>query len=96
MDHPVAVESFTVPEAAEALGRSLSTIRRWIDDDRIPAPYLQENTRNHRVYSVGELEVVARVLSQHERDFVYLAGSDGKYAVETLRQAMHAYRAQYI
>lgn len=96
MDHPVAVESFTVPEAAEALGRSLSTLRRWIDDDKIPGPYLRELSKNHRVYSVGELEVVARVLAQHERDFVYLAGNDGKYAVETLQQAIHAYRAQYI
>ena len=42
MDHPELVETFTVPQAAEALGRSVSTLRRWIEADRVPSPYLRE------------------------------------------------------
>lgn len=95
MDHPVSVESFTVPQAAEALGRSVSTIRRWIEADRIPAPYLEDVTHHHRVYSAGELEVLARLIAQHEREFVYLV-AEHTHIVETLHQAIHAYRAQYI
>lgn len=95
MDHPVAVESFTVPQAAEALGRSMATLRRWIDGDKIPAPYLTEVVRRNRVYSVGELQVIARVIAQHEREFTYLV-SEHTHIVETLHQAVHAYRSEYI
>lgn len=95
MDHPVAIESFTIPQAAEALGRSMATLRRWIDGDKIPAPYLSEVVRRHKVYSVGELQVIARVIAQHEREFVYLV-SEHTHIVETLQQAVHAYRSEYI
>lgn len=96
MEHPEVVESFTIPEAAAALGRSVATIRRWIETDRIPGPILEEVVRHNKVYSVGELETMQRVIAQHERDFVYLVSGQGNYIVETLHQAMHAYRAQFI
>lgn len=95
MDHPVAVESFSVPQAAEALGRSLATIRRWLGDDKIPAPILRDTTKNHMVYSVGELEVMARVIAQYEQEFTYLATAR-THVVETLQQAVHAYRIEFI
>lgn len=95
MDHPVSVESFTIPQAAEALGRSLATIRRWVSGDKIPAPYLTEVVHKHKVYSVGELQVMARIIAQHERDFTYLV-SEHTHIVETLQQAIHAYRSEYI
>ena len=95
MDHPESVETFSIPQAADALGRSLATLRRWIEADKVPAPYLEEVVRKNKVYSVGELQTIARVISQHERDFIYLA-TQHSHIVETLRQAVHAYRAEYI
>lgn len=95
MDHPVAVESYTVSEAAVALGRSVATIRRWIEADKIPEPYLRDVSTNYRVYSVGELQVMSRILAQHEREFSYLA-TGSTHIAETLHQAVHAYRSEYI
>lgn len=95
MDHPVAVESYTIPEAAVALGRSVATIRRWVEADKIPEPYLRDVATNHRVYSVGELQVMARVIAQHEREFSYLV-SGSTHTAQTLHQAVHAYRSEYI
>ena len=95
MDHPVSVESFSVAEAAEALGRSVSTLRRWIADDKIPAPYLRDVSKGNNVYSVGELQVISRYLTQLEAQYAYLV-SDNSLVIEQLRQALHAYRAQFI
>lgn len=95
MDHPVMVESFTITQAAEALGRSQATLRRWLEADKIPAPYLRDTSRGWMVYSVGELEVMARVISQFEAEFNYLI-SDRTHIVETLQQAVHAYRTEFI
>lgn len=95
MDHPVSVEAFTIPRAAEALGRSHGTIRRWIAADKIPAPYLVDAATDHRVYSVGEMETIAGVLRVHEREFDYLSDAN-RHAIETLRQAVSAYRAEFI
>lgn len=95
MDHPASVESFSIPQAAEALGRSVATLRRWLLADRIPAPYLEDVARHYMVYSVGELEVIARLIAQHEREFVYLV-SEHTHIVQSLHQAVHAYRAEYI
>jgi transcriptional regulator with XRE-family HTH domain len=95
MDQPEAVESFTIPQAAEALGRSVSTLRRWLEGDRLPAPYLEDVARHHKVYSVGELETIARVIAAHEREFVYLV-AENTHIVHMLHQAVHAYRAEFI
>lgn len=95
MDHPVVLETFSVTQAAEALGRSVATIRRWVADDKMPAPYLQDVAKGHRVYSVGELQVVARIIGQHEREFAYLT-TEHTHIVETLQQAVHAYRSQFL
>lgn len=95
MDHPVPVESFTIPEAAEALGRSTVTIRRWIEADKIPEPYLEDTQYHWKVYSVGELSVIAGILARHEREFTNFV-SEHTMIVETLHQAVHAFRAEHI
>lgn len=92
---PVNVESFTIPELARALGRAELTIRRWIEADKIPGPYLRETTRNLRVYSVGEARVIARVLSRRENDFVYLTSTDHA-AMAEMHEHMQAHRAHHI
>ncbi len=95
MDHPIAVESFSVPQAAAALGRSVITIRRWIESDKIPAPYLEDVQRHYLVYSVGELEVLARIIAQHEREFTYLASEHNDISLR-IHQAIFGYRAQFV
>lgn len=66
------MEVYTIPEAADALGRSLSNFRRWLANSLLPAPILTETVHNHACYCVEELEVIARELVVHEREFAYL------------------------
>lgn len=92
MDHPVYVESFTVPQAARALGRSELCLKRWIQEGIVPAPILKDTVRNYNHYSAGELQVIARALRQHEIDFKYLTAKHTA-TIHALWQGMQAYRA---
>jgi len=95
MDHPVFVESFTIPEAAISLGRSAIGLKRWISDGIVPPPILRDTVRGYKHYSVGEVRVIARVLAEHDRDFKYLAAKH-THTIHTLWQSMQAYRAMHI
>ena len=95
MDHPESLETFTIPQAAEALGRGVATLRRWLQSDRMPAPYLEDVQRHHKVYSAGELAVIAGIIAQHEQAFVYFV-KEHTHIVESLHQAGHAYRAEFL
>lgn len=94
-EHPVVVQSFTIPELAAALGRAVLTLRRWIEADKIPAPYLQDTSRSLRVYSIGEAEVIATVLSRHEAAYRYLT-STNQAALQEMHESMHFYRAHNV
>lgn len=95
MDHPVYVETFTVPEAARALGRSEIGLKRWLTDGIVPPPILLDTVRNYRHYSVGELSVIARVLREHEDEFKYLTVKHTP-TIHTLWQGIQAYRAAHV
>lgn len=95
MEFPQTVESFTVPEAAAALGRTELTLKRWIEDDLIPQPILRDTSRNYRQYSVGELTVIARELQEHEREFRYYATAHTATR-ERIAQHVFAYRQQHV
>lgn len=95
LEHPVVVESFTIPEAAAALGKSEPNFRRWLDADKIPGPYLRDRGRGYLVYSVGELETIARVLHHHQQEFAYLT-QQHEHIIHTMFQYVQAYRSQYI
>lgn len=71
------------------------TIRRWIEADKIPAPYLRETTRSLRVYSIGEMGVLQRVLARRESEFSYFTSTDHAATAE-MHEHMHAYRAHNI
>lgn len=58
-------------EAAEALSRTLLTLRRWVTEGMIPPPVLTDTTYGHVQYLRGELMVISRVLAEHEREFAY-------------------------
>lgn len=85
------MESFTVGEAAEALGKTELTFRRWIEKDLVPAPYLVDANGRAKVYSKGELEVIARVLARHSEEFQYLCEKH-EHVRHNMHQHMQAYR----
>lgn len=95
MEFPATVEAYSVPEAAAALGRTPLTLKRWIEDDLIPEPVLQETTRGYRQYSVGELTVIARVLAAHEAEFSYYAHNHERTRVR-MEQEVFGYREHNI
>lgn len=85
--------TYTVIEAAEALGRSIVNFRRWINNDLIPAPFLreQESSRKLFCYCTEELQLIARYLAQHERDYSYF-GEKHETVIHQIAQAIHGYR----
>lgn len=95
MEYPVTVEAFSLPEAAKALGRTELTLKRWIEDDLVPAPILRETVRGYRQYSVGELNVLARELQEHEIDYSYYAIAHTARR-ERIQQHFFAHRAHHV
>ena len=95
MEHPVMVATYTIPEAARALGRSELTFKRWISEDLVPDPILVDTTRGYRHYSTGELRVIAAELAVHEREFSYYT-SKHEDTRHRLMQRIQGYRASHI
>lgn len=95
MDHPVSVISYTVPEAARALGRSELTFRKWLADDLVPEPILKDTARGYRIYSVGELQSIANILAAHEREFQYYS-TKHETTKHRIFQQVQAYRSRSI
>lgn len=94
-EHPESRETYTIPEFAKAIGRSELTIRRWIEADKLPGPYLRETTRNTRVYSRGELDVILAVLNRHAQSYQYLT-STSVSAIQEMMEQVQNYRANYV
>lgn len=95
MEHPRTEETYTIPEAAEALGRSTVNFRRWLDNDLVPLPYLKETIHGHKVYTVGELEIIAQELAVHEREFATY-GRQHEAMQHRIFQRMQGYRNRFI
>lgn len=89
------IESFTIAEAAEAIGRNELTFRRWVDRDMVPAPYLVDKNSRAKLYSKGELEVIARILARHSVEFQNLCETHA-HVIHTMHQHMQAYRTHYV
>lgn len=92
---PRVVESFTIPEAAQALGKTPVTIKKWIKDGMLPAPVLEETVRHHKVYSIGEITAIARVLGEHERVYSYYSASH-EHTKISIDQSVFGYRQSNI
>jgi len=90
---PITIETFSVTEAAAALGKGVSTFRRWLREDLLPHPYLEETSTGYHYYSRGELEVVAAVLAQHGAHFVAVCRTHTE-VWHTIQQRISAYRAE--
>lgn len=95
MDHPVVANTYTVPEAARALGKSELTFKRWLSEDLVPEPVLVDTVRGYRHYSAGELAVMATVLAIHEREFSYYT-TKHEETRHRLMQNVQGYRARSV
>lgn len=84
--------TFTIPEAAVALGKSVPNFRRWITHDLIPAPYLKDRERGYYCYCTEELRIMARILAAHEREFVYFCAAH-EATSNQIQQAIQGYRS---
>jgi len=95
MEYPAIVETYTIPQAAKALGMSEQNMRRWINEDMVPAPYLGETTRGLKVYSRGEIEVLARQLAAHQQHHAYYCAQH-ESTRHAIFQHMQAYRVSNV
>lgn len=86
------LDTYTIPEAAKALGKSEANFRRWITNDLIPSPYLKDRERSYYCYCVEELLIMARILAIHEREFVYFCAQH-EMTSNQIHQQIHGYRA---
>lgn len=89
------VDAYTVPEAAVALGRTALTLKRWIKDRLIPQPRLIGGNNYYKHYSVGELQLIADILIDHEQDYDYLHHTHTT-TVNRLWNELDAYRETYV
>lgn len=85
-------ETFSIAEAAKALGKSAMTIRRWVgDNELIPEPVLEDTVYHHKVYDRGELQLIAEALAAHEAEFSNLHQSHTD-TIHRIAQSVDAYR----
>jgi len=82
-------------EAANALGKTPLAFKRWIKDEMIPPPILQDTIRGFNHYSVGELQVIATILRNHEKEYTYFL-TEHVQTVHLMWQGIEAYRKQKI
>ena len=85
--------TFTIPEAAEALGRSLANFRRWVNGELIPLPVLKDTSRGYYCYTREELLIIGRILTEHEREFSYFCAKHEAVS-HRIHQTVMGYREQ--
>lgn len=85
------LETFNIVEAGAAMGRSSPVFRRWVNGDLIPKPMLRDTTRQHYFYCRDELEIMARIIAEHEKEFAYFCASH-EATSHKIHQAIHGYR----
>lgn len=95
LEHPEYVTVFRMSEAAQALGRSMLTLKRWIKEDLIPGPILQDVVYGYMHYSEGELKLIAGFLAEHERDYEYLHYTHTT-TIHRIAQGLEAYRKLHL
>ncbi len=63
-------------ETAEALGKSLLTVRSWIEKEFIPAPVCRESQQGYLQYVRCEVDAMASVLSANAKHSKYISSKD--------------------
>lgn len=95
IEHPISAVTFTLPESADALGRARSTFSRWLKNGLIPTPVLRDATTGYRLYSSGELHILAAFLAEHEDEFTYYTDRNTEIK-EQVFQSIQGYRTTNI
>ena len=100
VDHPdldafEVLYCYSIEETAVALDKTALTIRRWVKDQLIPPPIFKEVQYNGAQYSKGELQSIAGVLADHEREYKYFTNKHD-VTINRIWQAVHAYRQHNI
>lgn len=90
-----SLESFSLAEAADALGRSLLTFRKWIAQNLVPSPVFADVVKGNFCYTLPEVEAIAAGLVEHERTFVYL-GVSHRASIAVIRRAVEAARVEVL
>ena len=85
------LESYTLREAAEALGRTPLTLRRWIEESLVPEMVLSDSTYGYRQFCRGEMDAMVRVLKSHEKEYSYLRKEHEK-TIQRIFDAVNTYR----
>jgi len=88
-------EVYSIPEAADALGKALLTLKRWIQQGIIPEPVATDTVKGHKHYTKGELQSIARILIEHENEYTYLKQTHTD-TVDRLHEVVSAYREAHM
>lgn len=88
-------EVYSIPEAADALGKALLTLKRWIQQGIIPEPVVTDTVKGHKHYTKGELQSIARILIEHENEYTYLKQTHTD-TVDRLHEVVSAYREAHM
>lgn len=83
--------TYSIPEAAEAIGRSEPTFRRWLSSHLVPPPILTDAVRHVACYSMDELDIIRQELFTHERNFTAFCESHTETIIR-IAQRMHGHR----
>lgn len=89
------VEAYTIPEAAEALGKTALTVKRWVKDKLIPPPRFVGGNNFYKHFSHGELQLIANILIDHEQEYAYLHHTHTA-TVNRIWKEMETYREEYL
>ena len=87
--------AYNMTEAANALGKTPLAFKRWIKDEMIPPPILQDTIRGFNHYSTGEMQVIAKVLLEHEKEYTYFLKEHDR-TIHKMWQGIEAYRKHNI
>ena len=95
VDELVVVEGYTLRETGEALGKSMLTIRSWIENQIIPDPFCWESSSGYQQYARFELDVIADILAEHEETSSYISTKDTAL-IEELWGCVEQVRAEFV
>lgn len=91
----LVLEGFTLRETGEALGRSLLTIRSWIENEIILAPFCFEAATGYQQYTRFELDALSEILCEHEQHSQYVSSQDAAL-IERMHEVMEIARSGFL